>query len=60
MKVAQAKKLVEGLVTNAGMITVYRHNSDDTVSAVYRTFRVDSVVKYLARKSGRHSVEQAK
>lgn len=55
-----AKQMCSGLVNNGGMITVYRANVDGTCSVVLRTFRVDSVLRFLARKAlAKYSVGQA-
>lgn len=54
------KKVLAGLKDNAGMITLYRHNADHTVSIVLTTYRVDSVANAMRRKSpSRYSVAQA-
>lgn len=58
MTTRQIETAVAGLKSNAGMITVWRHDRDG-VASVHRTFRVDSVVKFLKRhKRARYSVSQ--
>jgi hypothetical protein len=54
MTTAAAQKLVTEakLTNNEGMILVYRDNPDGTVSIVHRTFRVDSVLRFLKRQRG--------
>ena len=54
------ESMCAGLETNGGMITVYRMNPDNTATVCLRTFRVDSVLRFLHRKSlARYSVNQA-
>lgn len=61
MTAAQVKKLVDSanLQSNASQINVYKHHTDGTVSRVHSTFRVDSIAKFLKRKTGKFSVSQA-
>lgn len=60
MTAAQVKKMIDAakLVTNGPMIRVIRHNSDGTVSVVHKTFRADSIARFLKRKQGKFTVEQ--
>ena len=54
-----AKTLCAGLRSNAGMIRVYESHADGTCSVRLRTFRVDSVLRFLRRKPlSRYSVRQ--
>lgn len=51
--------MVKDLKDNAGMIRVFAHHGDGSVSVVLKTFRVDSVLRFLHRKAlGRYSVSQ--
>lgn len=60
MTTAQVNKMILNarLKDNAGMIRVLRHHADGTVSVVHRTFRTDSIPRFLRKKTGKFSVSQ--